>query len=272
MLLLYSSLLRVRPTQLGAALRVVLGVRRRCIRARRHTFFADPASNFGLQLLRDGIYEAAMTRLLEALLRPSDTFLDVGANEGYFSVLAASLVGPSGRVHCIEPQTRLQPIIRRNISLNAAQSIVVHEIALMDVENRVELFLRPSTNTGASSMFRYWRIGSAKQVARAMTMDSFVRTMVVPKARFVKVDCEGAEGAIVRGARRTLSAGVFDFIAIEYHPTIIGSAACGQVHRELIDSGYRLTKVGGRCVYHLPGLEDGLRPVGELRGNCSWDD
>ena len=270
--LLYSNLLRIRPTQLGAALKEILGVKRRCIQARRHTFFADPASNFGLELWRHGVYEPAMTVLVETLLRPCDTFLDIGANEGYFSVLAATLVGPSGRVHCIEPQTRLQPIIRRNVSLNGAESVVVHALALAEVEGEVELFLRPSTNTGASSLFRHWRIGSTRQLARATTVDSFVRAMALPKVRLAKIDCEGAERAIVRGATSTLNDQLFEFIALEYHPQIIGPAGCEEVHRKLIDSGYVLTKVRGRCVYHVPGREPALRPAGELQTNCGWED
>jgi predicted methyltransferase len=71
----------------------------------------DPVWVFGIALLRDGIYEPQMTKLLYTLLRPSDTFLDVGGNEGYFSVIASTLV-PDGAVHCIEPQERLHPVLR----------------------------------------------------------------------------------------------------------------------------------------------------------------
>ena len=69
-------------------------------------FLVDPVSILGIDLLRNRIHEPHMTKLLFTLLKPSDTFLDVGGNEGYFSVIAANLV-PDGAVHCIVPQARL---------------------------------------------------------------------------------------------------------------------------------------------------------------------
>ena len=121
-------------------------------------------------------------------------------------------------------------------------------------------------------MFRYWRIGSARQVARATTVDSFVKTVALPRVRLVKIDCEGAEGAIVHGAKGALRDHLFEFVAVEYHPMIIGRARCEQTHRELIEAGYALTKVRGRCVYHVPGRETELSPAGELRLNAGWED
>ena len=88
----------------------------------------------------EAIYEPQMTRLLELVLRPTDVFVDGGANEGYFSILAASLVG-NGQVHCVEPQSRLQPILRENIRLNSARSVTIHSVALCEHPGEVKLFL-----------------------------------------------------------------------------------------------------------------------------------
>src|SRR5947207_1964227 len=97
---LYSTLIRIRPAQLGDLAKRALRVRRVCLLASTgQTFFVDPVSIFGIHLLRDGVHEPGMTRLLQQLLGAGDNFIDVGGNEGYFSVIAATLVG-SGSVHC----------------------------------------------------------------------------------------------------------------------------------------------------------------------------
>jgi FkbM family methyltransferase len=267
----YSLLLRLRPAQLAAVLKRCLGVRPQYIQARTgHTFWADPVSIFGQHLLREGLHEPQMTRLLELVLQPGDTFVDVGGNEGYFSILASSLVA-HGTVHCIEPQTRLQSILRENFRVNAAPSILLHQLALSSSDGEVELFLRPSTNTGASSMYRHWKIGFIKEHVRTTTLDAFFQSNALERVRLLKVDCEGAEYLVIAGGRKVLEQQAIDFIAMEYHPTICGVAQCARSHEALQCSGYILTKVRGQHIYHLSGLDKTLQPLGDLQVGCHWD-
>lgn len=268
----YSTLLRIRPAQLSDLLKKCFRVRRQYIQTRTgHAFWTDPVSIFGLQLLHQGIYEPQMTRLLELVLRPSDTFIDVGGNEGYFSIIASSLVS-NGKVHCIEPQTRLESIIRENIRINYADRVIIHRVALSDKEGRIELFLRPSTNTGGSGMFRYWKIGSAKEDVHALTLDSFFKENSLERVRLLKVDCEGAEYLVITGGRSILKQRAIDFIALEYHPVICGIEKCIYTHEELKSAGYILTRARGQCIYHLPGLEKELGCLGELNVGCDWNE
>jgi FkbM family methyltransferase len=255
----YELLLRVRPCQLADALKSGLHIRRKYVETRTgHTFLVDPVSVFGISLLRDRIYEPQMTKLLYTLLRPSDTFLDVGGNEGYFSVIAAALT-PRGTVHCVEPQGRLQPVLLRHFELNGATSAIAHRTALSDRNGTIDLFMRPSTNTGASSMFRHWKIGSATETVPCTTLDAFFNETNLGQVRLMKVDCEGAECLVVAGGADVLKSGCIDFIAMEYHRSICGAARCESTHSTLVGAGYRLSKPGGQFIYHLPGLEDDLK-------------
>jgi len=259
----YELLLRVRPCQLAAALKTCLHIRRRrVLTSTGHTFFVDPVSLFGISLLRDRIYEPQMTKLLYLVLRPSDTFLDVGGNEGYFSVIASTLV-PDGAVHCIEPQERLQPVLRRHFEVNGASRAVAHRTALSDRDGRANLFVRPSTNTGASSMFRHWKVGTAAESVPCTTLDAFLMRNIPGQVRLMKVDCEGAESLIVAGAADALKRRRVDFIAMEYHPAICGEARCASIHSALTEAGYCLRTIGGQTIYHLPGLEGDLRRLEE---------
>jgi FkbM family methyltransferase len=266
----YEALLRVRPAQVGALLKRCLCIRRRYVpTATGHRFWADPVSVFGLHLLRQHIYEPRMTKLLSVVLRPADTFLDVGGNEGYFSVIASSLMS-DGAVHCIEPQSRLQPILRENIRANHAR-VMVHHLAFSDQESEVALFLRPSTNTGASSLFPHWKLGRAKEMIQAVTLAQFFRAQALTHIRLLKVDCEGAEALVIHGGQEVFMRQAVDFIALEYHPTICGSDQCRATHARLLAAGYVLTKLHEQYIYHLPGLDEVLKPCGEIRVGCGWD-
>jgi FkbM family methyltransferase len=169
---LHSTLMRVRPAQLGAALKRVLRIRRTVVASDAgHQFWADPVSVFGRRLAETGTYEPRMTTLLQAVLRPADVFVDIGGNEGYFSVVAAALVGAGG-VYCVEPQSRLKEIIKKNFELNGSD-VVLSQCALSNHNGHVDLYLRPSTNTGASSVFRHWKVGSSAERVATATLDSF---------------------------------------------------------------------------------------------------
>src|SRR4051812_38970298 len=121
-LFLYQCLARVRPAPVASALKRLLRVRRRAVTTPEGTFWIDPVSNLGLELLR-GRYEPSLTEVVRRYLRPGGVFVDVGANEGYFSAIAARLVGPTGRVVAVEPQARLRPVLEENFRLNGVANV-----------------------------------------------------------------------------------------------------------------------------------------------------
>ncbi|MBI1761473.1 MAG: FkbM family methyltransferase [Acidobacteria bacterium] len=265
---LYNLLLRVRPAQLGAFLKTLLMIRRIPIKTNLgHIYWADPVSVFGNELLAKSVYEQQMTNLLTGLLRPGDNFFDIGGNEGYFSILAATLVG-AGKVFCIEPQTRLQHVLKKNIELNAVTNISVHPIALGSRKGEAQLFLRPSTNTGASSLSRHWKLGSKRETVAMQTLDDLFQQHKINKVRLLKMDCEGAELQIVEGAQQTLQRQVIEYIALEYHPTIIGQEACSHIDKQIRQAGYCLSMLNGQHVYHLAGRESELQMLGHLEVSC----
>src|SRR5689334_14273446 len=121
---LYRMLMAVRPAQAADMLKSLLRIRRRnLVTELGYTFHVDPVSVFGNALMDACVYEPGLTRVFCAVLRRGDAVIDLGANEGYFSVLAGSLVGPDGCVHCIEPQSRLQTILRNNLAANCIHNV-----------------------------------------------------------------------------------------------------------------------------------------------------
>src|SRR6266478_8420952 len=95
----YQSLISIRPAQLAALIKRVLFIHRVVVETSDGLkFWIDPVSILGLKLLRDRTFEPSLSKLIKRLLRASDKFVDIGANEGYFSVLGANATIPGGRV------------------------------------------------------------------------------------------------------------------------------------------------------------------------------
>src|SRR5438105_1935670 len=129
----YESVLSIRPAQLAALIKRVLFIHRVVVETSDGLkFWIDPVSILGLKLLRDRTFEPSLSKLIKRLLRVGDTFVDVGANEGYFSVLAANATIPGGRVVAVEPQQRLLPVIERNLELNQLSNVEIMSDALSD--------------------------------------------------------------------------------------------------------------------------------------------
>src|SRR5262249_684607 len=99
-----------------------------------------------------GCWEPDESWVIRALLRPGDVFVDVGANVGYFSPLAARAVGPLGRVIAFEPTPPTLEELRHNVALNDLQNVTVHGEAVLDRECVVTISQPHDANTGANSI------------------------------------------------------------------------------------------------------------------------
>lgn len=92
---------------------------------------ADLATAYGLYLYRKGFPEPE-ARLLRGLLRPGDVFIDGGAHSGTFTLIAAAIVGPEGRVLACEPAAGTVQLLRRNVELNALRNVDIFPVAIAE--------------------------------------------------------------------------------------------------------------------------------------------
>jgi FkbM family methyltransferase len=216
-------LLRVRPALLASFLKKLLRVRRRVIETDHGRFFADPASVFGNALVSEIGYEPDLANAIRHLLQEGDTFIDVGANEGYFSILSSKLVGGSGKVVCIEPQSRLQSVIVRNMAENNAYNITLFQLAISDHVGVATLSLAPDMNTGASGLFRMTRYRVPTELVPQTTLSRLLSILNVGDVKLMKIDVEGLEYEAVLGSKELFSSGKIRHIALELHPTLLGA-------------------------------------------------
>lgn len=218
---LYRLLLRMRPAVVASLLKRLLRIRRRVLETPDGRFFIDPASNFGYALLTQNRYEPELTHAVKTLLNEGDVFLDLGANEGYFSVLAAARVGRTGTVLCVEPQSRLQPVIFRNLSENNATRVRVFQCAVADADGFAKLSLPPDMNTGHGALFQKTRYRNPTEIVPQQTLNGFLAMLSIGPIRLMKIDVEGFEYEVVLGSRDVFEHGQIEHIALELHPTLL---------------------------------------------------
>ncbi|QHC26307.1 FkbM family methyltransferase [Streptomyces sp. GS7] len=151
-----------------------------------------------------GLWEPHLTHWLRRRLRPGDTFVDVGANIGYFSLLAAQLVGERGGVVSIEATPAFHRRLRRHAELNGLTRIRALNAAVSDAPRTLTFILASNHNMGAASIVPYEGPAEATFDVEAYPLPDLLAPEEVAAARVIKIDVEGAEGAVVRGLKPLL--------------------------------------------------------------------
>ena len=182
---------RVAQAEDGVALCRVLG---------RFKFYVDAADHgLAVHLMLDGYWEMHVTQVVAALVRPGMVAVDVGANQGYYTVLMADLVGPGGHVHAVEPNARMMSLLRRSVLANGFGSRVALHAAPIGPEGD-ELVLRVPEGSPSGAFMEAAPGDPAAQ--RAVTLDA---VLAGSDADFIKIDAEGAEMAAWAGMAGTLA-------------------------------------------------------------------
>ena len=238
---LYQKLNGIRPFELGFLVKYLIGVKRDWFEYDSLKYYLDPCTAFGQRLIDYGIYEPEMIESIKAILRPGDTFIDLGGNEAYFSLIAARHIGPSGKVFCIEPQERLWPTIIQNASANRISNIIIVPYGVSDSKGQVEITLYPSLNSGASSIVTTFRSSFyPRQQISLASLDALIEEYRIDVVDLIKIDIEGFEVNALRSASKALQSHKIKKLLIEIHPLQL--KRLGQSEKDLFsllqDHGY----------------------------------
>lgn len=245
-------LTNMRPLELGIFMKWLLRVRRLETEAKGIKLWVDPASNFGKRILREGNYEADLTSTFGELLQPGQTFVDVGANEGWFSMLAANLIGRSGRVLACEPQERLWPVITKNIFLNGFANVQLLPFAVAEQPGEAVINLYPSVNTGSSNISAIKRRWETQQRIKLLPLTTLLICLRGGTVDLMKVDVEGFEHQVLLSAGEHLGSTIKRLV-VELHPAqleALGSSEA-QVVALLESRGYSKRVVAGVDAWEL---------------------
>jgi FkbM family methyltransferase len=206
--------------------------------------WADPARTIGRSIATTGIYEIAISEALVRLITPGDTVIDAGANIGYMTLLAAVATGEKGKVFAFEPHPALFAIVEKNIS-SLRQGFRIsatdlHNTALGELSGKAELILPDGfdSNDGVAHIAAVSgsALGTRSIQIQVETLDDVLRETT---ATVLKIDVEGYEFQVLRGAVRALEERRIRHIIFEDH-NIVGS----RVMELLRDFGYRVYALG----------------------------
>jgi FkbM family methyltransferase len=162
--------------------------------------------------------EPETVRFMLRALREGDVAVDAGANVGFFTVLMAKLVGPTGKVIAYEPAGNNVRKLERNVKLNCLGNVTLHPQPLWSSEAEVTLHL--SADSGANALAPNSNTLGA-QVMRSMTLSELTQM-----PRLIKLDVEGAEEHVLRGAGDFLQ--VIPYIVCELNQDALVTFDCSQ--------------------------------------------
>jgi FkbM family methyltransferase len=176
----------------------------------------DPDDYVSRGILENGVWEPETWQAVAQHLQSGGTFVDVGAHIGYYSLKAAVVLGPTGHVIAVEPNPQMAGALRDNIHASGATIVAVQPVACSDSEATLEFFASAGSNTGESSL----SLSNASQGGqpvrsyrvRARPLDAIIQETGVSRVDVLKIDVEGAELLVLKGAQKTLG---------QYHPVVI---------------------------------------------------
>jgi FkbM family methyltransferase len=187
------------------------------------------SSNHGCWL---GSYEAAKQRKIIDHVRPGMVCWDVGANVGFYTLLFAELVGGRGRTFAFEPFPRNVELLQRHVEMNNYQNVRIFACALGDFDGETGF------DPGLGTSMGHITAGGPLRVSCSRA-DTLLAAGEVEAPDVIKIDVEGAEEDVLRGASR----------ALERHPAIFLATHGERVHRACLDllmaAGYEVRALDG---------------------------
>ncbi len=209
-------------------------------------FLCDLRDSIAREVCFTGQYEPQETLLVRRILGPGAVFVDVGANWGYFSLLAARIVGPAGRVISLEPDPRNFARLASNARRGGGAHWTTHEAAAAARDGALELagYDESGDNFGVS---RIAAEGGYRVPARRL--DEFLNELSIGRTDLVKMDIEGYEDEALDGMAQGLREGRYRRILLELHPALLAERGrdAARVCAMLATAGYR-----GWAVDHSP--------------------
>jgi FkbM family methyltransferase len=231
-----------------------------------------PTQRFICECCQNGqLYEAATVVALVDILKAGDTFVDVGAHVGFFSLIAAALVGPEGRVVAFEPDEANRTSLQQNVSINGFQHVACISAAVGERDGEVTFF-ENIDNDGGHALWdpavhpfnEQCRTQRRSRTLPMTTLDSALSGLGLSSIKAIKIVTEGAELRVIQGATGVLtSAGVRLLVCANNE---FGLNQLGTSHEELVRAieklGFAVCVAGDRGRFEkIGGLVSGPRQV-----------
>ncbi len=200
-----------------------------------YRFECDVRDNIAREVFFTGYYEPQESAFVRARLRRGMSFVDAGSNWGYFTLLAAHLVGPEGAVVALEPDPRVFRKLRSNIESNRLDHVKAFEIAAADCEEQLVLAAHNESeqNCGTSRLVSREADARIPFSVQSRRLDSLLDEAGLDAIDLLKIDVEGAEEMVLNGMEPGLTGYRYRCILLELHPLQL--AERGRTVRDVLD-------------------------------------
>lgn len=150
-------------------------------------------------------FEQTELSLVKKFAQDNDTFFDVGANIGVYTLLASQLVGKGGQVHSFEPLSDANELLHSNIKLNQCENVTINPVAIGEENGEVEIYINAQNALSSLGNTNRGKIIKS-QTVQILTLDTYAKGAGISKIDFLKIDVEGFEGHVLRGAEKLIDA------------------------------------------------------------------
>lgn len=181
--------------------------------------YVSPAEHIQQQLFWYGCYEKEVGELIKLLLRPADVFLDIGANIGYFSLLAAHRQS-SATIFSFEPVGMVFERLKGNISLNKVENVRAINAGVGEMNEIKKIYISGDDNTGMSSFYKPENYSGSYEQVQVITIDEWFKSCGETRIDLVKIDIEGSEFAALKGMNAVLQQ-FKPAVIVEMNPSLL---------------------------------------------------
>jgi FkbM family methyltransferase len=196
--------------------------------------------------LLEGNFEISELDFVGKFLQSGMTVLDVGAHHGFYTLLASKRVGRDGRVIAFEPSRRERILLEQHLRINFCSNVKVEAVALGSAAGKAELFVVEGSEDGCNSLRSPAVDEKTKPIeVQVRALDDWLEEHGSPRVDFMKLDVEGGELEVLKGARRLLSQAhrPVVFAEIQDIRTQPWGYAAREITLELHSHGYRLFEI-----------------------------
>lgn len=196
-----------------------------------------------MELILSGVWEEYETNLFKKHLKPGNIVLDIGANIGYHTLIAAERVGKTGHVYAFEPDPKNFQLLKKSVEVNGYKNVTLEQVALSNKNGQGKLFLSNEDNYGDLRIFDSQDMRASTQI-KLMALDTYFKDKN-PQIDVIKLDVQGSEALVITGAQQTLKKNKHLKLFTEFWPKALrlsGSSATDYFSL-LTKNGFKISEI-----------------------------
>lgn len=222
------------------------------VKYRNNNIWVDKNEYVGQQLSGGNPYEPQVAEAIEQHTEPGDVCFDVGCQWGIFSLLMAEIVEDSGQVYAFDPIPYHINALHKSAEQNYFSNVSGYQVAVTDEMGETKVYPH-ATNTGASSLHRDSVSQGLPLIVPTITLESFCERNRINSPDLIKIDVEGAELQVLKGALPVLSPETT--VLMEIHPTNLNNKEVNELF-SLMDSRGDLKDISKSPVNNITSIEN----------------